>query len=233
MQKKDLQAGIKDMLPILIGVIPFGMIAGISALKAGFSILQTILMSIFLFAGAAQLVIVQLILANSAVFVIICTTLIINLRFIMYSAGLAPHFKQLSRGTKAFFAYLLTDQSFAVSITRFTSDPNINRTWYYIGNSLSLWITWQLSTLLGIFMGSGIPKEWGLEFAIPLTFMVLLFKSIADSATLTAAIVGGTIAVLAYQMPFNLGFIMAAVLGVSAGLMVEIKNTSKIKGGRQ
>ncbi|MFZ5946267.1 MAG: AzlC family ABC transporter permease [Bacillota bacterium] len=220
---KDFKEGVKDIAPILVGIIPFGMIAGIAAINAGLSKISALAMSVFLFAGAAQLAVIQLIADNSAVVVIIGTALVINLRFVMYSASLAPYFKDIPPRMKFTLSYLLTDQPYALSISRFAKDNKVNPIKYYLGNGIVLWVVWQLSTLVGIFVGYGIPKEWGLDFAIPLTFMVLLFKAMEDSATVTAAVIGGLAALVARPLPYNLGLIIAALIGVAAGLAVEIR----------
>ncbi|KJS83391.1 MAG: branched-chain amino acid ABC transporter permease [Peptococcaceae bacterium BICA1-8] len=218
----DFKEGAKEVVPILVGIIPFGMISGIAAINAGFSKMTALFMSVFLFAGSAQLAIVQLINNNSAVLIIVSTALIINMRFVMYSASLAPHFQHTSQKLKMLLAYLLTDQAYALSVSRFVNDNKINHAQYYMGNAVLLWLTWQLSTIMGIYLGAGIPKEWGLDFAIPLTFLVLLVNAIDDSSTATAAFVGGIIAVIGHPLPYNLGLIIAAIVGVTSGLLFEL-----------
>ena len=220
--KEGFLAGTRDMAPILLGVVPFAMISGIAAVGAGLSMASAMGMSVFIFAGAAQLAAVQLIGIGAAPLVIISTALIINLRFVMYSASLAPHFQHLTQRWKCLFAYLLTDQAYAVSISRFSIDRHIDRGWYYFGASFALWVVWQIFTLTGILLGSGVPKSWGLDFAVPLTFMVLLLKALGDKATVVAALVGGIIAVAAKPLPYNLGLLLAALCGIGAGLFLEL-----------
>ena len=215
-------AGARDILPIVPGVLPFAMIYGASAVEIGMPPAIAMLMSLVLFAGAAQLAAVQLISSGAAVPVVVLTALVINLRFVMYSASLGPHLRHLRRRSRALLAYLLTDQAYAVSIFRFTSGRKAARGAYYLGAGLQLWITWQTGTAAGVFLGSKVPPSWGLDFAVPLSFLALAVASVRDSPTAVAALVGGSFAVLARSLPFNLGLVGAVALGIASGLGTEI-----------
>ena len=228
--KRDFFAGVRDMPPILLGAVPFAMISGIAAVGAGLSMTEAMGMALFIFAGAAQLAAVQLIGIGAAPVVIISTALIINLRFVMYGASIAPHLQHLSRKWKYLCGYLLTDQAYAVAISRFTNDRHIDRKWYYLGAAFMLWLIWQIFTLAGILLGESVPKSWGLDFAIPLTFMALLFKALGDNATVAAALVGGILAVVAKPMPYNLGLLVAAFGGIMVGLIIEFWFGKKAAG---
>lgn len=211
------------MSPILLGVIPFAMISGVAAVGIGIPAVLALAMSFIVFAGSAQLAAVQLIGVGSAVFVVILTALIVNLRFMMYSASIAPHFKPLSTTWKWLLAYLLTDQAYAVAITHFNQQDTdtTNKHWYFFGAALVFWITWQTSTAVGVFLGAQVPTSWSLDFTIPLTFMVLVFPAIKDRAAAAAAVCAGVVAVMVAAMPFNLGLITAALSGILVGLLVE------------
>ncbi len=217
-----LLAGARDVLPVVPGVLPFAMIYGASAVEIGIPPMIAMLMSLVVFAGAAQLAAVQLIGSGAAVPVVVMTILVINLRFVMYSASLAPHLRHLLDRWSIPFAYLLTDQAYAVSISRFTSGRRAARGAYYLGSGLQLWITWQAGSAAGIFLGSRVPASWGLDFAVPLSFLALAIAAVRDSPTAVAAIVGGSFAVLARSLPFHLGLIGAVILGILSGLGAEI-----------
>ena len=143
MRAASFRAGAVDTAPILIGVVPFGVIAGVAAVGAGFSNLQAILSSSIIFAGASQLAAYDLIGRDAAMVVVIATVLIINSRMMMYSAALAPHFVGTTRRIKAAASYLLTDQAFATSIVRYgkTEKPLDLKLAYYFGSALALWST--------------------------------------------------------------------------------------------
>ena len=141
-----LRAGAAAIAPILIGMVPFGLIYGVAAAEAGLQPAAAIAMSSVVFAGAAQLAIVDLMTADAAVGVMVATAVVINARMLMYSAALAPHFREFPLAKRFLGGYLITDQGFAISITRW-ADPIEDRTlrWaYYLGASLPLWIVWQV-----------------------------------------------------------------------------------------
>ena len=215
-------AGFRALAPIVIGVIPFAMIAGIASIEVGLTPLEGLGMSAIVFAGAAQLAGLQLIDSGAAPIVTILTAWIINLRFMLYSASLGPHFKKLRTSWKALLAYLLTDQAYAVSILEFDEhDERPNKHWYYLGAAILLWLTWQLGTAAGLLLGAQVPENWSLDFAIPLTFIALLVPSLKDRPAALAALAAGVIAVLALGLPYNLGLPLAALAGIGVGLFAE------------
>ncbi|MBN1304123.1 MAG: AzlC family ABC transporter permease [Anaerolineales bacterium] len=218
---KDFLAGVREIIPILLGVIPFAMISGVSAVAVGLTGCQAMGMAAFVFAGASQFAIYQLLAINASPIVIVMTAWIINLRFIMYSASLAPYFQKLPTRTRSLLAYLITDQAYAVSINRFDKEETVNHQAYYLGTAVVMAAAWYFSSLVGIVLGSQIPASWGLDFAFPLTFMALMMPAIKDRPTAVAAIVGGSIAVISKPLPYNLGLILAAVTGILSGFAAE------------
>ena len=213
--------GAKAMVPLIFGALPFAVIAGLSAVGVGLSKFAALGMAHLVFAGAAQLAIVDLIGHHASTFVIILTALVINLRFCVYSASLAPHFQHLPLTWRSSLAYLITDQSFAISISAFDHHCKEFKHWYYLGGALTMWATWHIGTMAGVFLGTQIPKTWGLDFAIPLTFLALLFPAIKDKASLVAALVAGTLALACHSLPYNLGLFIATVAGIASGYQVS------------
>lgn len=217
--RSEFIQGMKDISPILLGVVPFGLIAGVTAVSVGLSVAQAIGMSFFVVAGAAQLAALELIQNGALVGIILLTVGIINLRHVMYSATLAPHLRDLSFGWRLFLPYLMVDQVFLLSSLRYNKEPDMPyKRWYYLGLAFAILTVWHSSSIVGALLGTQIPPAWGLDFTIPLVFMVLIFPSITDRPTLLAAIVGGIVAVLLRDLPFNLGFIIAALLGILSGI---------------
>lgn len=212
------------MLPILVGVVPFGMIYGLSAVAAGLPALAAQAMSSVVFAGSAQFIAAQLIHDGAPAMAVVATIFLVNLRHALYSASVAPHVKHLSGGWKGLLAYLLTDEAFAVAISRYRRDagpgePSPHRHWYFLGAGLALWATWQWSTALGIFFGAAVPRGWSLDFALPLTFIALVLPSLKSRAGGAAAVSAGVVAVLAAGLPYKLGLMLAAAAGIGAGLL--------------
>lgn len=219
---KDFVAGVRGSLPILIGVIPFAMISGVAAVSVGLTFFEAMGMSVVVFAGASQLAVFQLMSAGSPWIIMVLTAWIINLRFTMYSATLAPHLQKLSNWRKALLAYMLSDQAFGVSMSRFVSaEDKIDHRWYYFGTALTIWVTWQISALIGALLGPLVPASWGFDFAFPLSFMALMFTALRDRPTVIAALAGGFVAVLAKGLPYNLGLVLAISIGIAAGYGVE------------
>jgi 4-azaleucine resistance transporter AzlC len=216
-------SGVKATAPVLLALIPVALAFGTMAAGGGLSTLEALAMSVFVFAGAAQLAMVPLISAGASVAVVVLTVLVINLRMTLYSASLAPHFRSLPAVWKAPLSYLLTDQAYAAAITRFdegrTEDP-VKR-WYYLGAALAVWVTWQPAAMLGYSLGSRASEGWSLDFVLPLTFIALVVPAIKDRSTATAALSAGTTAVFAAAMPLNLGLVAAALVGVLGGLIAE------------
>lgn len=165
---------------------------------------------------------IELTNTGTAALVVIASALVINSRHIMYSAALADDFRAFPAVWRYGLPYLMTDQAFAVSITRYaTVDDPTYRRWFFLGAGMGLWVPWQITTAVGTLVGAQIPESWSLEFAIPLVFMVLLVPALTDRPGLAAAVAGGATAVLARDLPYGLGLIVAALIGITAGVVVE------------
>lgn len=214
--------GVKAELPILLGVVPFGLIYGILALEAGLSAVQAQAMSMIVFAGSAQFVMAQLFALGTPASVIVVTAILVNLRHALYSASVAPYVKHLPGRWRFGLAYLLTDEAYAVTINHYqrNGDSKDGR-WFFLGAGLALWTTWQLSTATGIMLGAQIPAAWPLAFFLPLTFIALVVPNLEDWASTAAALTAGLVSVLAFNLPFKLGLVVAALVGVTAGMVVE------------
>ena len=223
--------GVKAELPILLGVAPFGMIYGVLALGAGLSADKAQAMSSIVFAGSAQFIGAQLFKSSTPGLVIILTTFVVNLRHALYSASVAPYLKHLSWKWKSLLAYLLTDEAYAVAIMHYTQaqDPPAflsHRHWYFLGAGLALWLTWQISTAMGLLLGAQIPASWALDFTLALTFIALAAPALNDRPSLGAALVAGIVAVTTVGWPYKLGLMAAALSGIVAGLLMEARVAS-------
>lgn len=214
--------GLLAMVPLLLAIVPFGLVLGVAAAGSVLGGGLGIATSQIIFAGAAQLVTVQLFDDGAAAIIVIITALVVNIRHLMYSAALAPQFREFPRRSRLLLPYLLTDQAFALSVLQFEEheDP-VYRRWFFFGVGMGLWVPWQIATIAGVVLGAQIPESLGLEFAIPLVFLVLLIPVIQTRPGLTAALVGGLVAVVANGAPFHLGLVVGAVAGVSIGVALE------------
>ncbi|MCB1043173.1 MAG: AzlC family ABC transporter permease [Acidobacteria bacterium] len=214
--------GATRVLPLLIGVFPFALIAGSTAISVGLTPWEAIGFSLFIFAGASQLAALELMGSHAPIYVVIVTAWIINLRMLIYSAAMAPHFRHLTLRWRSLVAYLLTDQAFVLASLRFEDEPRApHKRYYYLGAAMGLWITWQIGSALGIVLGARIPQDWSLDFAIPLTFIALMVPALKDRVAVAASLSAGLSVLLLAWMPMNLGFIAAIAVGVVVGLLVE------------
>ena len=217
-----MRDGFKAVSPILLGTIPFGFIFGVSAASSDIDQLAAWASSFLVFGGASQLAIVEVMGSGGAAVTALLTAVIINSRHLMYSADMGRYTTQESLGRRAGVGYLLTDQAYLVTSTRFP-DPDSSEGVipFYFGAALTLWTTWQIATTAGFFLGNVIPDSWSLEFAIPLTFLALLILAVRTKPALVAAIVGGIVAVGAIDLPYGLGLMAGAAAAIAAGMISE------------
>jgi 4-azaleucine resistance transporter AzlC len=231
-RRSEFLSGVKAELPITLGVIPFGMIYGVLALGAGLPASAAQAMSSVVFAGSAQFVAAQLFGSSTPGLVIVLTAFVVNLRHVLYSASVAPYLKHLNAKWKGLLAYLLTDEAYAVVITRYNRDtayPTVppNRHWYFLGAGLTLWATWQASTAVGILLGAQIPSRWALDFTLALTFIALVVPALNDRPSVAAALGAGLVAELAADLPYKLGLMLAVIIGIAVGLAIEARHSPK------
>jgi 4-azaleucine resistance transporter AzlC len=224
---REFLTGARDQLPLLIGVAPFGMIFGALALTAGIPPLEAQGLSLFVFAGSAQFIAAGLIADGVPPVIIILTIMVVNLRHLLYSATFSSYFQHLPARWKAALAWLLTDEAFVVASIRYQRSDTVLAHWYTLGTGLALWVAWQLSTAIGIFLGAYIPANWSLDFALPLTFIALITPTLSDRPAWGAALAAGILAVVLAGLPYKLGLLLAASLGIGVGLMLEISRPFK------
>jgi 4-azaleucine resistance transporter AzlC len=223
-RRSEFWAGVRDTLPLEVGGIPFGLLFGALAINSGFSPLGAMGLSLFVFAGSAQFIGAQLVASGAAIWVIVFTTFIVNVRHALYSATLSPHMKHLPRKWLFPLGFWLTDETFVFAVARYTArDSSPYKHWYHLGASLFMYITWNVCTLIGIIAGQAIPdlSHWGLDFALYVTFIGMLIPLIQSRPLLVAAVVGGLSAVLFHGLPNQMGLIAAALIGVAAGVIAE------------
>ncbi|MEP6997954.1 MAG: AzlC family ABC transporter permease [Betaproteobacteria bacterium] len=198
------------------------MVCGVGAVSAGASPVAALAMSMIMFSGAAQIIAAQLLAAGAPFAVIVLSCFVVSLRFLMYSAALAPYLKPVDHRWRELMAFLLTDQSFASTIERFRegSDLRANVS-YFIGGGAMLWLAWQLSTIAGILAGAVIPASWQLEFVVPLCFLALLVPLLHERAALIVFATAAVAAIALDAMPMRLSMICAGVAGIAAGVIAD------------
>lgn len=221
-QSNNFWAGVRAEFPLLVGVFPFGLIYGALAINAGLSRTAAQLMSSMVFAGSAQFITAQLIHESAPGLVIVLTIAVVNLRHMLYSASLAPYLASLPTRWKVLLSYLLTDEAYAPTAIHYEEEGvQAFSHWFLLGAGLALWSIWQISTALGILLGSAIPESWSLDFALPLTFIAMVMPVLKNRPAVLAAVSAGIVALLAYSLPYKLGLILAALVGIGVGTFLE------------
>jgi len=231
----EFLAGARDTFPLIVGAIPFGLIFGTLAINSGLSFAATMAMSAIVFAGSAQFIAVGLVAAGIGWPIIVLTTFVVNLRHALYSATLAPYVKKLPQRWQIPLAFWLTDETFAVVAARYShvgDSPQLK--WYYLGSALFMYLNWQFCTFLGLMVGQRIPDAaaWGLDFAMPVTFIGMVIPYLKNRPMWATTVVAGAVALVAYPLPHKLGLILAALAGIAAGVTIEILFNEK-KGSPQ
>jgi 4-azaleucine resistance transporter AzlC len=214
--------GIRDILPLLVAVVPFGLITGVSAVGVGVSPAELIFMSATVYAGVSQIAALSLLGTGASIGVIVLTVVMINLRHLMYSASLAPAFARYGFGTRALVSFLLVDGAYALGILRYREeDESFSRRDYHLGLGLTMWSAWLLASAVGALLGAQVPPGWQLDFAVPLMFLALLMPNVQSRPAVVAALAGGGLALLLAPLPYNLGLVVAALAGTALGAASE------------
>ncbi|QNA90568.1 branched-chain amino acid ABC transporter permease [Massilia sp. Dwa41.01b] len=214
--------GLTTGLPTLFGIGAWGMVVGIAMVKTGLTALQACGMTLLVYAGSAQLAALPLILAHAPIWVIFATGLVVNLRFVIFSALMGPHFAHLNWRQRLFYGYISGDLTVALFLQRFpTAARQPGKLSYLQGLMFPNWLAWQGGSIIGVFLGSAIPTSWGLGFAGTLAILCITVPLTINRAALCGVLVAGTVAVAAYGFPYKLGLLLAVVVGMLAAMAAE------------
>lgn len=228
-KSKIFTRGVIDVLPLLIPVFPFGVILGAIGIELGFGPYVTYATSLVIFGGASQIVFLQLLSGGASALIGVTSAFVVNSRHFLYGATVSEYLNKLSIKWKVLLSYLLTDQAFAVSDPYFKKNISNNLKHYHLlGSGLTLWVVWQLSTLMGIFLGSIVPDELGLTFTIPLTFLALLVSFIRKIDHLIVIVISGSLSLLLFNIPFKSYIILSSLFSLLvATFIINFKNKFK------
>ena len=216
------KAGFYDVSPHLLSVVPFGIIFGAIGIKLGFGPIMTYATSLIIFGGASQIVFLQLLSGGASSLIAITSVGVINSRHLLYGAVLSEHLNNLSLLKKLFISYFIVDQGFAVSNTYLKKNSEQSYKYYHlIGSGVTLWFCWQVATIIGIFLGSIVPEELGLEFAIPLTFIAIIVNELRKLDHLIVMIVSGLAATFFYNAPFKSYILISPLIGLFTAFIIS------------
>ena len=230
----EFTQGTRDMLPMLLGAMPFGIIFGSLAGAAGLDPLQTLGMSALVFAGSAQFIAISLLSGGAGVAVVLLTTVVVNLRHALYSASLQPYVRHLPKRWRMPLAFWLTDEAYAVVQQRYLrGDQAEYRHWYFLGAALAMYVNWLACTLIGVLFGRAIPNigDWGLDFAMLATFIGIVVPMLRNRPQVAAALVAAGVALICHGLPYKLGLMAAAASGILVGVWLERRGLPAMEEG--
>lgn len=228
---REFWAGVRAVSPLMLGATPFGVIFGALAVASGLSPLAALGMSLVVFAGSSQFIGATLVGQGATLPVIILTTFVVNARHALYSASLAPYLKHLPQRWLLPLGFFLTDEAYAVTIREFEegkTDPS-RRHWFMFGTEFSMYLNWQLWTIVGIVAGAVLAADGGLglDFAMSVTFIGITVPLIRNRPMLAAAVVSGVVGMVTYGLPNKLGLLIAAAAGIVTGYLLETARAGK------
>ena len=213
--------GIMDVSPLMIPVVPFGLIFGVLAIDIGFSPLETMGMSLIIFGGASQIVLLQLFSGGASSLVIISSVGAVNSRHLLYGAVVSEHLSDLRLIWKIIISYFLIDQAFAISNEYLKKNKQSNKYFHLVGGGATCWVIWQSTTFLGIVLGEAIPDKLGLSFAVPLTFLALLVNDFRKLINVVVIIISGLVATIGFNyIPFKAYVIVSALIGLFTAMIL-------------
>ncbi|MDD2869171.1 AzlC family ABC transporter permease [Neomegalonema sp.] len=214
----------------MFAIIPFGIIWGAVAAAAGLDLLQTVMMSVTVLAGASQLASVELLKSDAPILVAVVAGAAVNLRFLLYSASMAPYWRGAPFRTQAAAAYMLFDQPYGLCAVRYPRQPQetpVERLAYFLGSAVAFTLVWHVASALGWSVGARIPMDWGVDFIVPLSFLAIFAPALRDKPSWFALIVAAGSALLLRGLPYGLGPLVAAGIGVAAGIWSESRLAGK------
>jgi predicted branched-subunit amino acid permease len=216
--------GLLGALPMTVVVGPFALLFGVVATEAGLNLFEAMLFSISVFAGASQFAALQTMQENAPVLVVLATSLAVNLRMVMYSMTLAPHFGTLPLRSRAVMAYFLVDQSFATTVAEIDRTPKMTaqeKRAVFFGAVVAVAPLWFVACLVGGLIGTAIPPDYALDFALPITFLAMVAPMLRSLPHLVAAGVSILLSLLLVGMPYGTGLLVAASAAMAAGVWAE------------
>jgi len=214
--------GFRTGLPTLFGIAAWGLVVGVAMIKSGLTVPQALGMTLLVFAGSAQLAALPLIAANAPIWVIFVTALVINLRFVIFSVLLAPHFAALPWHKRLGLGFVSGDISVALYLQRYPDPtPAPGKVSFLKGLLYPNCAAWQIGSIIGIFLGNAVPTEWGLGFAGTLAIVCILVPMVSGRPALCGVLVAAAVSVLAAGLPYKLGLLAAVVVGMATAMIVE------------
>lgn len=218
------KSGFVDLLPAMVATAVWGFVTGVAMIKSGLTAFEASAMTLLVYAGSAQLTALPLIESHAPLWLIFVAGFVVNIRFIIFGAALQPFFRYLSLPKRFLLGFMTTDMAFVLFMSRYGDSSERNsreHLWYTLGVVIPGWISWQFSSLLGVYMGAYVPTSWSLDFAAILALMAVLIPLVSTAPMWACLCTAGAIAWVGQLLPLRLGLVAAVIGGVVAGVAAE------------
>lgn len=223
-EKQAFSEGFKACAPTMPGIFAWGMVTGMAMMKSGLTLWQALGMTFLVFAGSAQLASVPLMASNVPIWMVFVTALVVNLRFVIFSAAVGPHFAHLPWYKRLWYGYFNADITMGLFPQRFPAETifrSAGKVGFFCGIGYPNWCAWQSGSVAGILLASQIPENWGIGFAGTLALLAVAIPLTINGAALAGVIVASIVAVAAAGLPYRLGLLLAVILGMAAAMIVD------------
>lgn len=213
--------GFADMLPMIPANLAWGLVTGVAMAQSGLGVAKAWGLSLLAYAGSAQLAALPLLVGHAPVWVTVLTALMVNLRFVIYSAALKPALARVPRGRRLALSYLIGDMPFVVFMRSSAAHPRERWPAYFLGIASSNFLWWHVGSCTGLLAAGRIPAAWGLDFAGMVALVALLVPMLASRPGLAACAVAGALSIGLDALPARAGIVVATLAGVGCALLVE------------
>lgn len=222
----EFRAGVHSMLPLTTGLAIWGLMTGVAMAQSGLSVTEALAMTLLVYAGAAQLAALPLLMAGAPAWIVLATAFCVNLRFVVFSLHLRDYMMHLPRARRLFSGYFTTDMGYVMLVRRYpeaATDPpgQLAREAFLLGTSTIAWIAWMVPSLAGVVLANFIPTRWGLGFAGILCLLGTLGSMATTRLRLLSAAIAGLVAIAAYTVPFKLNIVLAIGVAMLACVALE------------
>jgi predicted branched-subunit amino acid permease len=214
--------GMREMLPGIPAMAAWSLVTGVAMAKSALSLGEAMGLSLIAYAGAAQLAALPLLVASAPIVVTVMSALMVNLRFVIYSAAVAPSLRSLPLRQRLLLGYMLSDMGFVFYMRR---EPALRdspmRAWYFAGLGVIVFFVWHTASLVGLFAAAAIPESWGLDFVGTLALLALLVPMLATRPSQVGGAVAAVLSLWLRGLPFKLGVVVSIVAGIGAAVVAD------------
>jgi predicted branched-subunit amino acid permease len=221
-QHIEYRRGAREMAAPVLGMAAWGLVTGVAMVKSGLTVAQALAMTLFVFAGSAQLASLPLIAAGAPLWVLLLTAFCVNLRFVIFSAQWQPYFGHLPLRQRLLMMYVAGDVTYVNFLRRYPeARAQPGQVEYYWGAVHVNWLGWQSASVLGVLAADAVPTHWGLGFAGVLALLGLAYSLMNERVLLWVALVAGAVSIATYHLPLRLNIVCAIAVAGALGWWLD------------